>query len=142
MSTSASGAKGVDQSFRKKWNKAEYEALALARAAAGGVLPEERATKPIIYDSDRGTSEARQKSLALDVMVGTHVAVEDIKKTGFYCAKCDRSEKDSASWIDHLNSVGHQVRWPFGVRVARARARALARMHVQGGRRAWYRIGD
>ena len=100
---------GVDHSFRKRWNKEEYEALAAARAAAGGVLEPER-TKAIIYEQDRGTSEARSKSLALDVMVGTHVEVEDIKKAGFYCPKCDRSEKDSAAWLDHLNSIQHQVR--------------------------------
>jgi hypothetical protein len=48
-------------------------AAAAEREAKGG--DEAAVVKPIIYEQDRGTSEARSGSLALDIMVGKHVAV-------------------------------------------------------------------
>ena len=106
MSNVPLSAKPVDQTFRKKWNKAEYEAKAYDREINGG--DDARPVRPVTYEQDRGTAQARDKSLALDVMVGKRVQVEDERKVGFYCEKCDRAEKDSSAWLDHLNSLQHQ----------------------------------
>eukprot|EP00948_MAST-09A_sp_MAST-9A-sp1_P002964 g2964.t1 len=36
---------------------------------------------------------------------------------GFYCATCQKLCRDSASWIEHLNSRWHQVNMGYSMRV-------------------------
>jgi U4/U6.U5 tri-snRNP component SNU23 len=117
--------KAVDHTFRRKWNKDEYDAKATALGVTGvhnAALAVDGAVevKAVTYEQDRGTATARTTSLNLDQNVGVRVEVADARTAGFYCAVCDRAEKDSASWLDHLNSVQHQKNAGTSLRAERS----------------------
>jgi hypothetical protein len=107
--------KAVDHTFRRKWNKAEYDAKAVelgvtsVHNAALAVDNSADVGKPTVtFEQDRGTANARNTSLNLEQQVGIRAEVADARTAGFYCSACDRAEKDSSAWLDHLNSVQHQ----------------------------------
>lgn len=117
--------KAVDHTFRRKWNKDEYDAKATALGVTGvhnAALAVDGAVevKAVTYEQDRGTATARTTSLNLDQNVGVRVEVADARTAGFYCETCDRAVKDSASWLDHLNSVQHQKNAGTSLRAERS----------------------
>jgi U4/U6.U5 tri-snRNP component SNU23 len=120
--------KAVDHTFRRKWDKSEFDAKANELGIKGvhdaALLLDEAnkaaPVKAVTYEQDRGTATARTATLNLDEHVGERAEVQDAKRAGFYCAVCDRAEKDSSAWLDHLNSVRHQKNAGVSLRAERS----------------------
>jgi hypothetical protein len=120
--------KAVDHTFRRKWDKSEFDAKANELGIKGVhdaalLLDDANKTAPVkavTYEQDRGTATARTANLNLDEHVGERAEVQDAKRAGFYCAVCDRAEKDSSAWLDHLNSVRHQKNAGVSLRAERS----------------------
>lgn len=126
MSSVPLAPKAVDHTFRRKWDKAEYTAkaneLGIKSVSDAALALDAAATAPkaVLFEQDRTTAMARTADLQLDANVGQRAEVADAKRAGFYCVACDRAEKDSSSWLDHLNSVRHQKNTGTALRAERS----------------------
>jgi U4/U6.U5 tri-snRNP component SNU23 len=51
--------------------------------------------------------QARERKLNLEAKIGKTEVTQGLgsnKQPGYYCQHCDVTLKDSASWLDHINS--------------------------------------
>lgn len=114
-----------DTSFRRTWDRSEYEAKARDRdakikeegkaryeAALEGKKYHRRASTP----TDHKDTEARQQRLNVAEQVGKTTLVaagagqgKRGKSAGFYCDACDLTFKDNLQWVEHLNSKQHLI---------------------------------
>lgn len=114
-----------DTSFRRTWDRSEYEAKARERdakvkeegkaryeAALEGKKYHRRASTP----TDTKETEARQQRLNVAEQVGKTTLVaagagqgKRGKGAGFYCDACDLTFKDNLQWVEHLNSKQHLI---------------------------------
>ncbi|KAM3425384.1 U4/U6.U5 small nuclear ribonucleoprotein component snu23 [Cercospora zeina] len=114
-----------DTSFRRTWDRSEYEAKARERdakvkeegqaryeAALEGKKYHRRASTP----TDTKETEARQQRLNVAEQVGKTTLVAASagqgkrgKGAGFYCDACDLTFKDNLQWVEHLNSKQHLI---------------------------------
>eukprot|EP00762_Andalucia_godoyi_P006304 ANDGO_05941.mRNA.1 Putative zinc finger matrin-type protein snu-23 len=96
--------KGVDLTNRRKFRVEDFESV--------NVKPNEAfstsfASASVKYSSLKGRVDPLDlesnvgKSLLVDASAPVH------KQGGYFCAVCNTSTKDSASWLDHLNGRKH-----------------------------------
>ncbi|CAG8660477.1 7084_t:CDS:2, partial [Ambispora gerdemannii] len=84
-----------DTSFRRTWDKQEYEQYAQDRARRKQRLEEEEERKP------------RTEKVVLDANLNRTQLVQSTsiasKQLGYYCKVCDCVVNDSVNYLDHIN---------------------------------------
>ena len=132
---SAYGTPASDTSFRKTWDKAEYEAKAKAQEQERkeesklryeAKLEGKRWHKPVDISSlDSTTSRGSRLDIANMVGKSTLVPAGSAvgkrgRGAGFYCEACDLTYKDNVQYIEHLNSKQHLINTGQSGEVVRA----------------------
>ncbi|RHZ89280.1 hypothetical protein Glove_16g197 [Diversispora epigaea] len=123
-----------DTSFRRTWDKEEYERRARERARIEREQEEDgdrkqksvraKFSKDAEPEQPRDLLKARTEKVVLDanlnktqVVVSTSVAS---KQPGFYCKECDCVVKDSVNYLDHINGKKHQRNLGMSMKVERS----------------------
>ncbi|XP_053595695.1 zinc finger matrin-type protein 2-like [Microplitis demolitor] len=107
---------------RRKWNREEYEELALQR------LREEIAKdelgvpkKPAVQ---REPLKPRDYKVDLDSKLGKTVVINkntfSSQSGGYYCNVCDCIVKDSINFLDHINGSKHQKNLGMSMKIERS----------------------
>jgi U4/U6.U5 tri-snRNP component SNU23 len=130
----AGSSGGVDHTFRRTWDRAEFAALAEERAAKGlgagdsdaaGAI-ERAGAVPMTRQKSVAAREAGALQRELDARVNT---VREVSggidatlrdRSAFYCELCAYGCMDSMAWLSHCNSLSHQRR--TGATLAPARS--------------------
>jgi len=122
MSHSDKKAVGVDNTFRRKWNREEY----LERAREREQEEEEgrfnsKAKAPPVQ---RKPLKHRDYEVDLESRLGKTQVVTPIaplsQQAGYFCSVCECVVKDSANYLDHINGKKHQRALGMSMRVERA----------------------
>ncbi|GBG59414.1 hypothetical protein CBR_g38440 [Chara braunii] len=99
---------GVDNTFRRKWDKAEYAERARERERKEEE-EEERRFRPKFRDPpvQRKPLKPREHDVDLTSRLGKTQVVTQVaplsQQAGFYCDVCECIVKDSANYLDHIN---------------------------------------
>eukprot|EP01118_Nematostelium_gracile_P011531 TRINITY_DN4107_c0_g1_i1.p1 TRINITY_DN4107_c0_g1~~TRINITY_DN4107_c0_g1_i1.p1 ORF type:complete len:215 (+),score=75.10 TRINITY_DN4107_c0_g1_i1:31-675(+) len=101
--------KGVDNTFRRTWDKEAAMRRAAQREANEFNEPLDNKHKAKSLN-DMKPLEARDGDLDILKNVGKTVEISsnESKLAGFYCELCDAQMKDSIAYMDHLNGRKHQ----------------------------------
>ncbi|CAA6660743.1 unnamed protein product [Spirodela intermedia] len=105
MAQSGDNAAGVDNTFRKKWNREEY----LERAREREKQEEESrfSSKAKAPPIQRKPLKHRDYEVDLSSRLGKTQVVTPIaplsQQAGYYCPVCECVVKDSANYLDHIN---------------------------------------
>ncbi|XP_008797223.2 zinc finger matrin-type protein 2-like isoform X2 [Phoenix dactylifera] len=124
MAQSSSNAVGVDNTFRRKWNREEY--LERAREREREEKGEEGHFKSIAKAPpvQRKPLKHRDFEVDLESRLGKTQVVTPIaplsQQAGYYCAVCECVVKDSANYLDHINGKKHQRALGMSMRSERA----------------------
>mmetsp|Transcript_8466 Transcript_8466/g.25440 ORF Transcript_8466/g.25440 Transcript_8466/m.25440 type:complete len:222 (+) Transcript_8466:73-738(+) len=120
----------VNDTVRRKWDRAAFERRAEERQRAGEEAERERerareAKRPDKEDRFAPTRpwlEARTAAVDLESKVGKSelVAGARDKRSGFYCEICQSLHKDSQAYLNHTNSRFHQKNLGMSMRVKRS----------------------
>ncbi|KAL2231287.1 UNVERIFIED_CONTAM: Zinc finger matrin-type protein 2 [Sesamum indicum] len=112
-------AAGVDNTFRRKFDREEY----LQRAR-------EREEKVSLWELPRGPPVQRKPlkhrdyEVDLESRLGKTQVVTPIaplsQQAGYYCSVCECVVKDSANYLDHINGKKHQRALGMSMRAERA----------------------
>eukprot|EP00271_Cylindrocystis_brebissonii_P005993 TRINITY_DN18486_c0_g1_i1.p1 TRINITY_DN18486_c0_g1~~TRINITY_DN18486_c0_g1_i1.p1 ORF type:complete len:212 (+),score=55.68 TRINITY_DN18486_c0_g1_i1:244-879(+) len=115
--------KGVDNTFRRKWDRDEYERRAKE-------LDEEEEARQLEDTRDRGPpiqrAPLRQRDFEvnLESRLGKTQVVTPVtplnQQAGYFCKVCDCVVKDSANYLDHINGKKHQRALGMSMRVERS----------------------
>ncbi|WOL16438.1 zinc finger matrin-type protein 2 isoform X1 [Canna indica] len=123
MSQPRNNAVGVDNTFRRKWDKEEY----IQRARERERQEEEEGrfkSKDKAPPVQRKPLKHRDYEVDLESRLGKTQVVTPIaplsQQAGYYCAVCECVVKDSANYLDHINGKKHQRALGMSMRVERA----------------------
>ncbi|XP_038988450.1 zinc finger matrin-type protein 2-like [Phoenix dactylifera] len=124
MAQSGNNSVGVDNTFRRKWNREEYLERAREREREekeeGGRSRSKAKAPPI----QRNPLKHRDFEVDLESRLGKTQVVTPIaplsQQAGYYCAVCECVVKDSANYLDHINGKKHQRALGMSMRVERA----------------------
>lgn len=104
---------------RRKWDKVEYQKLALERARLQTKV-DEKDEEPI----QRENLKRRDYKVDLDSKLGKSVVINKNTPTsqsgGYYCNVCDCVVKDSINFLDHINGKKHQRNLGMSMKVERS----------------------
>ncbi|KAI0743832.1 hypothetical protein C8Q80DRAFT_1257790 [Daedaleopsis nitida] len=119
----AYGARAGDTDFRKKWDKEEYAEKARQRDQEEKERMQEneerlkqgkkpRKTRKDDLPKPTELMKQRDGPLELDKNLGKTMVVQNAGNRGpgvpgFYCEACNRTYKDSAGYLDHINGRAH-----------------------------------
>jgi len=119
----AYGTKAPDTDFRKKWDKEEYAEKARQKDQEEKERMQEneerlkqgkKPRKGRKEDLPKPTElmKRREADLELDKNLGKTMVVQNAGTRGpgvpgFYCETCNRTYKDSAGYLDHINGRAH-----------------------------------
>ncbi|RUS13862.1 zinc finger matrin-type protein 2-like protein [Jimgerdemannia flammicorona] len=125
-----------DTSFRRTWDRDEYERKARERARADrekdddedrklkGLAPKSRSSsnRP---NPPRDLLKAREEKVVLDANLNKTQVVQSAaglasKQPGYYCKVCDCTVKDSVNYLDHINGKKHQKAMGMSMRVEKS----------------------
>ncbi|RGB30867.1 hypothetical protein C1646_656090 [Rhizophagus diaphanus] len=123
-----------DTSFRRTWDKEEYERRARERARLEREKEEDedrkrKGLKPKHTDDSeeepaREFLRARTEKIVLDSNLNKVQVVQSTsiasKQPGFYCKLCDCVVKDSVNYLDHINGKKHQRNLGMSMKVERS----------------------
>lgn len=122
MAQSGNSGAGVDNTFRKKFDREEY----LERARKRELKEEEAKSKgkskgpPV----QRKPLKHRDYEVDLESRLGKTQVVTPIaplsQQAGYFCSVCECVVKDSANYLDHINGKKHQRALGMSMRVERA----------------------
>ncbi|RDY09378.1 Zinc finger matrin-type protein 2, partial [Mucuna pruriens] len=123
MSNTSNNVAGVDNTFRRKFDREEYLERARERerqqqltrcliGAAKGPLVQRKPLKHRDYEVDLESRLGKTQ-------VVTPVAPLS-QQAGYYCSVCECVVKDSANYLDHINGKKHQRALGMSMRVERA----------------------
>ncbi|KAL8115020.1 uncharacterized protein LOC141668769 [Apium graveolens] len=122
MAEPAKSGAGVDNTFRKKFDREEY----LERARKRELKEEEAKSKgkskgpPV----QRKPLKHRDYEVDLESRLGKTQVVTPIaplsQQAGYFCPVCECVVKDSANYLDHINGKKHQRALGMSMRVERA----------------------
>ncbi|CAI9103504.1 OLC1v1002000C1 [Oldenlandia corymbosa var. corymbosa] len=122
MSQSDDGVAGVDNTFRKKFDREEYLERAREREEkeAEGKLKSKSKGPPV----QRKPLKHRDFQVDLESRLGKTQVVTPVaplsQQAGYYCSVCECVVKDSANYLDHINGKKHQRALGMSMRVERA----------------------
>ncbi|KAF7045892.1 hypothetical protein CFC21_054952 [Triticum aestivum] len=113
---------GVDNTFRRKFDKEEY--LERARQRERDEKDEARRGKDRGPPVQRQPLKHRDYEVDLESRLGKTQVVTPIaplsQQAGYYCSVCECVVKDSANYLDHINGKKHQRALGMSMRVERA----------------------
>lgn len=114
---------GVDNTYRRKWNKEEY--LERARERDDKEQEGERhRSKVRVPHVQRKPLKHRDYEVDLTSRLGKTQVVTQVaplsQQAGYYCSVCECVVKDSANYLDHINGKKHQRALGMSMRVERA----------------------
>ncbi|XP_073308805.1 uncharacterized protein [Primulina huaijiensis] len=122
MAQSGNVAAGVDNTFRKKFDREEYLQRAREREdkeAQGKAKSKSRG--PIVQ---RKPLKHRDYEVNLESRLGKTQVVTPIaplsQQAGYFCSVCECVVKDSANYLDHINGKKHQRALGMSMRAERA----------------------
>ncbi|KIJ49469.1 hypothetical protein M422DRAFT_27834 [Sphaerobolus stellatus SS14] len=130
------GTKG-DTGFRRTWDKEEYAAKAKAKEDEEKEIMRKKeemlksGKKPrvsrAVEDLPKPTEMMKQREAPLELdknlgktMIVTNPGGRGAGQPGFYCELCSRNHKDSAGYLDHINSRQHLRRLGQTTRIERS----------------------
>ncbi|KAL8576372.1 zinc finger, matrin-type 2 [Nucella lapillus] len=103
---------------RRKWDRDEYEQLALERILRD---TEEKDTGPPVK---RELLKPRDYKVDLDSKLGKSVVITKTtpasQQGGYYCNVCDCVVKDSINFLDHINGKKHQRNLGMSMKIERS----------------------
>ncbi|KAG6518975.1 hypothetical protein ZIOFF_022462 [Zingiber officinale] len=122
MAQPRSNAVGVDNTFRRKWDREEF--LQKARERERQEEEDRFKSKDKAPPVQRKPLKHRDYEVDLDSRLGKTQVVTPIaplsQQAGYYCAVCECVVKDSANYLDHINGKKHQRALGMSMRVERA----------------------
>ncbi|XP_074558138.1 uncharacterized protein LOC141814039 [Curcuma longa] len=122
MAQPRSNAVGVDNTFRRKWDRDEF--LQKARERERQEEEDRFKSKDKGPPVQRKPLKHRDYEVDLDSRLGKTQVVTPIaplsQQAGYYCAVCECVVKDSANYLDHINGKKHQRALGMSMRVERA----------------------
>ncbi|KMT13824.1 hypothetical protein BVRB_4g076700 [Beta vulgaris subsp. vulgaris] len=122
MSESSNKAVGVDNTFRRKFDREEYLQRAREREEKekDGRLKSKSKGPPV----QRKPLKHRDYEVDLESRLGKTQVVTPIaplsQQAGYYCSVCECVVKDSANYLDHINGKKHQRALGMSMRSERA----------------------
>ncbi|BDA50816.1 Zinc finger matrin-type protein 2 [Coccomyxa sp. Obi] len=130
-------ASGVDNTFRRTWDKDEYAEKAEAREkeeqeeeeSALDAKRRKRLERDPLHQGiivERAKLKQRDFSLDLTSRLGKSQVITNTtplnQQAGYYCSVCDCILRDSASYLDHINGKYHNRALGMSMRVERSTA--------------------
>ncbi|KAG9144853.1 hypothetical protein Leryth_018984, partial [Lithospermum erythrorhizon] len=113
---------GVDNTFRKKFDREEY--LQRARERQEKVDPFSNSSATRGPPVQRKPLKQRDYHVDLESRLGKTQVVTPVaplsQQAGYYCSVCECVVKDSANYLDHINGKKHQRALGMSMRVERA----------------------
>lgn len=120
MAQPNSGA-GVDNTFRKKFDREEYLERARQREEKELEAQKSKSKGPPVQ---RKPLKHRDYEVDLNSRLGKTQVVTPIaplsQQAGYFCSVCECVVKDSANYLDHINGKKHQRALGMSMRVERA----------------------
>ncbi|GAA0175372.1 RNA processing factor [Lithospermum erythrorhizon] len=122
MGEASNGVGGVDNTFRKKFDREEYLQRARERQEkeAEGQGKSKARGPPV----QRKPLKQRDYHVDLESRLGKTQVVTPVaplsQQAGYYCSVCECVVKDSANYLDHINGKKHQRALGMSMRVERA----------------------
>ncbi|RYR26234.1 hypothetical protein Ahy_B02g060438 isoform B [Arachis hypogaea] len=122
MSNISNNVAGVDNTFRRKFDREEY----LERAQERERQEEEGRSKSKAKGPpvQRKPLKHRDYEVDLESRLGKTQVVTPVaplsQQAGYYCSVCECVVKDSANYLDHINGKKHQRALGMSMRVERA----------------------
>nr|GLL29440.1 zinc finger matrin-type protein 2 [Ipomoea trifida] len=112
---------GIDNTFRKKFDREEYLQRAREREEKEAEGRKSKARGPPVQ---RKPLKQRDYEVDLESRLGKTQVVTPIaplsQQAGYYCSVCECVVKDSANYLDHINGKKHQRALGMSMRVERA----------------------
>ncbi|GJU31487.1 zinc finger matrin-type protein 2 [Tanacetum coccineum] len=112
---------GVDNTFRRKFDKEEYLQRAREREEKELDRAKSKSKGPPVQ---RKPLKHRDYEVDLDSRLGKTQVVTPIaplsQQAGYFCSVCECVVKDSANYLDHINGKKHQRALGMSMRVERA----------------------
>ncbi|KAE8733403.1 Zinc finger matrin-type protein 2 [Hibiscus syriacus] len=120
---------GVDNTFRKKFDREEY----LERAREREKQEAEGRGKSKGPPVQRKPLKHRDYEVDLESRLGKTQVVTPVaplsQQAGYYCSVCECVVKDSANYLDHINGKKHQRALGMSMRVERASLQQRKRLY-------------
>lgn len=122
MAESNNSVAGIDNTFRKKFDREEYLQRAREREEKEAEGRHKSKSKgPLIQ---RKPLKHRDYQVDLESRLGKTQVVTPVaplsQQAGYYCSVCECVVKDSANYLDHINGKKHQRALGMSMRVERA----------------------
>ncbi|GLJ55566.1 hypothetical protein SUGI_1193340 [Cryptomeria japonica] len=121
MAQPSSKVNGVDNTFRRKWDRDEYLERARKREEEEDGNFKAKAKVPAVQ---RKPLKHRDYEVDLVSRLGKTQVVTPVaplsQQAGYYCSVCECVVKDSANYLDHINGKKHQRALGMSMRVERA----------------------
>ncbi|KAJ1911467.1 U4/U6.U5 snRNP associated protein, partial [Tieghemiomyces parasiticus] len=126
------GSKSKDTSFRRTWDRDEYEKRARERSRLEREAEEDEDRKrkglpPMKRQRfgaavpERDLLRAREEKVNFEAALGkTQAAGASGRQPGFYCKVCDCVLKDNVAYLDHINGKKHQRALGMSMKVERS----------------------
>ncbi|XP_059484466.1 zinc finger matrin-type protein 2 [Neocloeon triangulifer] len=120
-SSGSSSASMRPDDHRRKWDREEYERLALERLREEISAEEnDKLNEPV----HRALLKRREYKVDLDSKLGKSVVITKntpaSQSGGYYCNVCDCVVKDSINFLDHINGKKHQRNLGMSMKVERS----------------------
>lgn len=122
MAESSKQTAGVDNTFRRKFDREEYLQRARER--------EEKEKEALLKPKSKGPPVQRKPlkhrdyEVDLESRLGKTQVVTPVaplsQQAGYYCSVCECVVKDSANYLDHINGKKHQRALGMSMRAERA----------------------
>ncbi|KAF5199882.1 Zinc finger matrin-type protein [Thalictrum thalictroides] len=124
MAQPGSNAVGVDNTFRRKFDREEYLQRAREREEQEEEEGRFKSSKSKGPPVQRKPLKHRDFEVDLESRLGKTQVVTPIaplsQQAGYFCSVCECVVKDSANYLDHINGKKHQRALGMSMRVERA----------------------
>lgn len=119
--TASNSAAGVDNTFRRKFDREEYLERARERERQEEEKAKPKGRGPPVQ---RKPLKHRDYEVDLESRLGKTQVVTPVaplsQQAGYYCSVCECVVKDSANYLDHINGKKHQRALGMSMRAERS----------------------